>query len=271
MTLGVAISATKISEVGLKEGLQAFGKTALIDFAGNTAACGVGALGEAFDWPMPITIMLSLAAGITVSIAGNKMLFKNEQGIIIGEKVLDGDDVKLVENMAEQIDTVISAKDRIKLQGWNNPPSDELYLKYKDIFDNPKYFNQETGQTIWPGMNGDVNIDGFLNGKYEEIKLKPGAQIDRYGGNNGTYFAEAGIPIENRAMAPNSDFSCYNIYEVKREIPMRKGEIAPWFGQPGGGIQYQIDPVFVEQITAKLKKGEAFIEGLIRMGYLKRL
>ena len=94
VTLGAAISATKISEVGLKEGLQAFGKTALIDFAGNTAACGVGALGEAFDWPMPITIMLSLAAGITVSIAGNKMLFKNEQGIIIGEKALDGDELK---------------------------------------------------------------------------------------------------------------------------------------------------------------------------------
>lgn len=271
VTLGGAVAATKLSEIGLKEGLKAFGKTVLIDFAGNTAACGVGALGEAFDWPVPVTIMLSLAAGITVSVSGNKLLFKNADGIVIREKGLDEDEVKLAENMAEQIDTVISAKDRMKLQGWDNPPSDELYLKYKDIFDNPKYFDQQTGQTIWPGMNGDVNIDGFLNGKYEEIKLKPGAQIDRYGGNNGTYFAEAGIPIENRAMAPNSDFSCYNMYEVKREIPMRKGEIAPWFGQPGGGTQYQIDPVFVEQIKAKLKKGESFIDGLIRMGYLKRL
>lgn len=49
VTLGGAIAATKFSEMGLKEGLKAFGKTALIDFAGNTAACGVGALGEAFD------------------------------------------------------------------------------------------------------------------------------------------------------------------------------------------------------------------------------
>ena len=46
VTLGGAIAATKFSEMGLKEGLKAFGKTALIDFAGNTAACGVGALGE---------------------------------------------------------------------------------------------------------------------------------------------------------------------------------------------------------------------------------
>ena len=46
VTLGGAIAATKFSEMGLKEGPKAFGKTALIDFAGNTAACGVGALGE---------------------------------------------------------------------------------------------------------------------------------------------------------------------------------------------------------------------------------
>ena len=43
VTLGGAIAATKFSEMGLKEGLKAFGKTALIDFAGNTAACGVEA------------------------------------------------------------------------------------------------------------------------------------------------------------------------------------------------------------------------------------
>ena len=41
--------------MGLKEGLKVFGKTALIDFAGNTAACGVGALGETFDWPVPVS------------------------------------------------------------------------------------------------------------------------------------------------------------------------------------------------------------------------
>ena len=89
VTLGGAIAATKFSEMGLKEGLKAFGKTALIDFAGNTAACGVGALGEAFDWPVPVTMMLSLATGITVSISGNKLLFKNADGIEIGAKTLD--------------------------------------------------------------------------------------------------------------------------------------------------------------------------------------
>ena len=338
VTLGGAIAATKFSEMGLKEGLKAFGKTALIDFAGNTAACGVGALGETFDWPVPITMMLSLAAGITVSISGNKLLFKNADGIEIGSKTLsdaegkkigdvldEGLDINFVsedlnnilknkgvtleefnalrlrdvstlseeervmlreigEQLTEderlkligkstwdKIVNSISSEDLKKIQGRKNPPSEEVYLKNKKVFDNPKYYNQTTGEPIWPGQNGDPNIDGFLNGKYEDTKLRPGEQIDRYGGNNGTFFGDEGTSIPERAMAPNSDFSKYNKYVVAREMPVRKGKIAPWFDQPGGGIQYQIDPGFVETIRAKLKLGETFIDGLVRMGYLKRI
>ena len=338
VTLGGAIAATKFSEMGLKEGLKAFGKTALIDFAGNTAACGVGALGETFDWPVPITMMLSLAAGITVSISGNKLLFKNADGIEIGSKTLsdaegkkigdvldEGLDINFVsddlynilknkgvtleefnalrlrdvstlseeervmlreigEQLTEderlkligkstwdKIVNSISSEDLKKIQGWKNPPSEEVYLKNKKVFDNPKYYNQTTGEPIWPGQNGDPNIDGFLNGKYEDTKLRPGEQIDRYGGNNGTFFGDEGTSIPERAMAPNSDVSKYNKYVVAREMPVRKGKIAPWFDQPGGGIQYQIDPGFVETIRAKLKLGETFIDGLVRMGYLKRI
>ena len=102
VTLGGAIAATKFSEMGLKEGLKAFGKTALIDFVGNTAACGVGALGETFDWPVPVTMMLSLAAGITVSISGNKLLFKNADGIEIGAKTLSDAEVKKIGDVLDE-------------------------------------------------------------------------------------------------------------------------------------------------------------------------
>lgn len=338
VTLGGAIAATKISEIGLKEGLKAFGKTALIDFAGNTAACGVGALGETFDWPVPITMMLSLAAGITVSISGNKLLFKNADGIEIGAKTLSDAEVKKIGDVLDEgldinfvsedlnnilknkgvtleefnalrlrdvstlseeervmlreigeqltederlkligkstwdkIVNSISSEDLKKIQGWKNPPSEEVYLKNKKVFDNPKYYNQTTGEPIWPGQNGDPNIDGFLNGKYEDTKLRPGEQIDRYGGNNGTFFGDEGTSIPERAMAPNSDFSKYNKYVVAREMPVRKGKIAPWFDQPGGGIQYQIDPGFVSSIKSKLRPKEDFIDGLVRMGYLDRI
>lgn len=338
VTLGGAIAATKFSEMGLKEGLKAFGKTALIDFAGNTAACGVGALGETFDWPVPVTMMLSLAAGITVSISGNKLLFKNADGIEIGSKTLSDAEVKKIGDVLDEgldinfvsedlnnilknkgvtleefnalrlrdvstlseeervmlreigeqltederlkligkstwdkIVNSISSEDLKKIQGWKNPPSEEVYLKNKKVFDNPKYYNQTTGEPIWPGQNGDPNIDGFLNGKYEDTKLRPGEQIDRYGGNNGTFFGDEGTSIPERAMAPNSDFSKYNKYVVAREMPVRKGKIAPWFDQPGGGIQYQIDPGFVSSIKSKLRPKEDFIDGLVRMGYLDRI
>lgn len=338
VTLGGAIAATKFSEMGLKEGLKAFGKTALIDFAGNTAACGVGALGETFDWPVPVTMMLSLAAGITVSISGNKLLFKNADGIEIGAKTLSDAEVKKIGDVLDEgldinfvsedlnnilknkgvtleefnalrlrdvstlseeervmlrkigeqltederlkligkstwdkIVNSISSEDLKKIQGWKNPPSEEVYLKNKKVFDNPKYYNQTTGEPIWPGQNGDPNIDGFLNGKYEDTKLRTGEQIDRYGGNNGTFFGDEGTTIPERAMAPNSDFSKYNKYVVAREMPVRKGKIAPWFDQPGGGIQYQIDPGFVSSIKSKLRPKEDFIDGLVRMGYLDRI
>ena len=52
---------------------------------------------------------------------------------------------------------VISEVDRSKLNGWKYAPEESLYLKYKDVFDNPKYYNQITGEIERP-LN-----DGFLS------------------------------------------------------------------------------------------------------------
>jgi len=169
---------------------------------------------------------------------------------------------------------IISKADRKKLNSWENKISDELYLKHKNVFDNPKYYDQKTGWPIWPGQNGDPNIDGFLNGKYTNEMLQPGQTLDRYGGNNGTFFGDIGTPISNRAMSPDSNFSLYNQYKVTRELPVRKGEIAPWFDEPGGGTQYMLDPDFVKEIKEiqkSMKTRKDFIDVLIEMGYLERL
>ena len=77
-TLGGAIGATRLSEMGMKEALKATGKMVAVEFMGNTAVCGIGAIGQAFNWPIPVTIMLSLATGITVSCIGNKLVFEGE-------------------------------------------------------------------------------------------------------------------------------------------------------------------------------------------------
>lgn len=71
----------------------------------------------------------------------------------------------------------VSEADKLKLSSWKYAPDEELYLKYKDVFDNPKYYNQTTGEINWPGQHGDKNTDGFLNGKFDEVTLKPGEKL----------------------------------------------------------------------------------------------
>ncbi len=129
----------------MKEGLKAFGKTAVIEFAGNTAACGVGALGEAFDWPVPVTIMLSLAAGITVSVSGNKLLFKNADGIEIGAKTLSDDEVKSVEENLDSVQHAVGSASQAQ-----------------SVLDGiePKYFNKESrfGGGFYVGNDSDTIV-----------------------------------------------------------------------------------------------------------------
>ena len=125
----------------------------------------------------------------------------------------------------------ISSADRIKIDAWDDTPSDELYLKYKKVFDNPKYYNQKTGAINWP------KNDGFASTPIDEV-LQPGTRIDRYGSDFGSFTSPEGIPYEMRAVAPGTDLKPYSVFEVVEPINVKAGEIAPWFDEPGGGIQY---------------------------------
>lgn len=335
VTLGGAIAATKISEIGLKEGLKAFGKTALIDFAGNTAACGVGALGETFDWPVPVTMMLSLAAGITVSISGNKLLFKNADGIEIGSKTLSDAEVKKIGDVLDEgldinfvsedlnnilknkgvtleefnalrlrdvstlseeervmlreigeqltederlkligkstwdkIVNSISSEDRKKIQGWKFTPSDELYIKYKEIYDNPKYYNQKTGEIHWPPN------DGFKEGSKCKKVIPADTLFKRYGANNGEFLGNSVDSFESRALAPHSEGAEIHYYQLVEDYEFTTGKAAPWFGSEGGAQQYVVykpdgskytikeleEAGIIEDVTELVNKGEIVIE-----------
>ena len=71
-----------------------------------------------------------------------------------------------------------------------------------------------------------------------------------------------------RAMSPNSNFSEYHKYKVTKDLPVRKGIIQAWFGQPGGGIQYKLDPDFVAKMQAK-DTSKPIIDILKDEGYLE--
>ena len=236
VTLGGAIAATKFSEMGLKEGLKAFGKTALIDFAGNTAACGVGALGETFDWPVLITMMLSLAAGITVSISGNKLLFKNADGIEIGSKTLS-------EREWESFRDLMSPEEAARYDKYwslkeTTCTSDELYIYLKNIDTDYAETFWKTGE--WPDeiqipKNASVlNKDGSINwtkaaaGGYkldkdgnpikEKFIPKIGEVIDRYGPANGRYTSPIidgkSFEYTERSLPYVENLSNYHKYKV---------------------------------------------------------
>ena len=144
----------------------------------------------------------------------------------------------------------IEPSDRVKLSTWSYPPEPEFYLKNKNVYDNPDYFNQLTGDIIYPGspessmgkVDGSIHKNGFLNGEYVEDIIEPGTVLDRYGDNNsGRYFSPSGASFGERALPPFMKNKPKTTYIAKKPIPNKKGLIAPWFDEPGMGIQHFTD------------------------------
>ena len=80
---------------------------------------------------------------------------------------------------------------------------------------------------------------GF-SGPPKPTTLKPGTIIDRYGGPNGSFASPQGTPPGARALPYGVEARPLNAYEVVKPLPVDAGPAAPWFGQWGGGMQYDL-------------------------------
>jgi len=107
----------------------------------------------------------------------------------------------------------------------------DLNARVDDGMQYVQYLKHE-GTWDWP-LN-----QGFKNGEKFELTLPIGTMLDRVGEPNGAFTAPTGTPFEQRALAPGSGRDSYYQYEVIKPLPVYAGEIAPAFGQAGGGTQF---------------------------------
>ena len=228
-------TASKAGELTFRSGTVMLGKE------GVSTLAGYGASNLVYD--KTNTQTLGMIAGILASTGSAKGLNMADAKLGWSNKGVKGNVAESVTGDIESGSKSISQVDRIKIDAWDYTPDDELYLKYKDVFDNPKYYNQETGAINWPENNGFADIP------MDEV-LQPGARIDRYGSDYGSFTSPEGTPYEMRAVAPGTDQRPYSVFEVVEPINVKSGSIASWFDEPGGGIQYLLPDTVDELLDA---------------------
>jgi RHS repeat-associated protein len=104
------------------------------------------------------------------------------------------------------------------------------------------YFQAKyNGLDPWSGKRDDPTNFGFADNPIPRGTLRPGATIDRYGSNEGSYASPLGTSFGERSLPSAQASAPYHRYQVINPIEVNVGPAAPYHGQQGGGIQYQFD------------------------------
>lgn len=131
--------------------------------------------------------------------------------------------------------------------------------------------NGGAGGWIYPPDNGFVLAPDGDPVEWTAT-LHVGQRIDRYGSEFGGFLAPAGSPYASRSIPPqsldgNPAAGCnYHEYQVLKPFAVHAGPVAPWFGQPGEGLQYQLDGALLPGDPDGVN-----VAWLINNGYLARL
>ncbi|KAF8858708.1 hypothetical protein BDZ45DRAFT_651075 [Acephala macrosclerotiorum] len=127
-----------------------------------------------------------------------------------------------------------------------------------------KWYNATTNSYIYPIDNG-FQLSTSSAPIEANITLPVGSLLDRFGSEYGSFMSPYGAPYMQRALPPsNLDTPAssptwpynYHVYNVTKSLDTLAGPIAPWFGQPGQGVQYNM---------------YTNVLGLINGGYLSRV
>ncbi|HET6500591.1 MAG TPA: TNT domain-containing protein [Amycolatopsis sp.] len=90
--------------------------------------------------------------------------------------------------------------------------------------------------------------NGGFQGDPVAVVLQAGQYLDRFGPNTGRFLAPYGGDYAERALPPSNldTFEVrypnnYHVFRILKTFTADGGPAAPWFGQPGEGLQYRLD------------------------------
>jgi hypothetical protein len=94
----------------------------------------------------------------------------------------------------------------------------------------------------YPSSNGFV-------GTTISTTLKRGTLIDRFGGSvYSRFFSPVGTAQQARSLPPFTATQPLRTFEVLKPMQVQSGYVAPWYGQPGLGVQYRSSETLGELI-----------------------
>lgn len=171
------------------------------------------------------------------SVDGQKTAKDTIKGAVIGGigygAVVVGN--KVIGKLADTIDSAVSSEapaagvgTRADIPTTTSVTKVELNAKADDGMQYVQY--QDGKGWIWPANMG-------FKGQKVEVTLPVGTRLDRVGEASGSFLSPAGTGFEQRALAPGTGASPVYQYEVVKPLPVVQGEIAPAFGETGGGVQ----------------------------------
>lgn len=143
--------------------------------------------------------------------------------------------------------TVILSEMKLLLRN-EIPPTDEylfaLAKRYKQLYTlgeiGEEKFYDDHGEPIYPPNDGAI-------GQTDKVVLNQGAIVDRYGSIRGRFLSENLTAFNQRSLPRTINKEEYHVYRVvKTIINVKKGIVAPWFGQDGLGIQYRLQDTIKE-------------------------
>lgn len=150
-----------------------------------------------------------------------------------GYVYVSGDPLKLSDRRGLQVDVAIDEGEQL---------IEELPQILSEIQEVAAELTTEAEAVVAEANQLPVNYwppnGGFCTGPASDL-LSPGTILQRWGGTEGTYLSPYGTLPEMLSLAPGTTFGPYVSYTVIQPLPVLSGPAAAWFGQLGGGVQYQ--------------------------------